>query len=263
MSKLLKKDKFFDLSDYGRPVAKLIANTLKSTSCTAIHVTLMFGVSGMLAVWCILTHHYLAAAFFLVLKSILDAADGELSRVKNSPSYVGRYLDSIFDIILNLAILLAIQHVSHASMWLTFTAFICLQMQGTLYNYYYVILRNALQGGDKTSKIFESQTPLAFAGESQKAVNISFAIFNALYSVFDKAIYNLDKKAVFMNGLPNWFMTCVSTYGLGFQLLLIAIMLPLGLVNYIIPFFVGYSILLFVIVGIRKFVLVPNVSIAA
>ena len=36
------------------------------------------------------------------MKSILDAADGELARIKMTPSYSGRYLDSIFDILLNL-----------------------------------------------------------------------------------------------------------------------------------------------------------------
>ena len=45
--------------------------------------------------------HYYLAGFFLILKSILDAADGELARVKNTPSYTGRYLDSVADIILN------------------------------------------------------------------------------------------------------------------------------------------------------------------
>ena len=39
---------------------------------------------------------------FIILKSIIDAADGELARVKQTPSYAGRYLDSVFDIILNL-----------------------------------------------------------------------------------------------------------------------------------------------------------------
>ncbi|MET0759141.1 MAG: hypothetical protein ABWZ56_01880, partial [Flavobacterium sp.] len=51
---------------------------------------------------------------------------------------------------------------------------------------------------------------------------------------------------------PNWFMTFVSIYGLGFQLLIIALMLPLGYIEYIIPFFIVYSLFIFVIIGIRK-----------
>ena len=50
MSKLGVANKFFDVSDYGRPVAKMIAATLKNTRVTAIHITLLFGVSGILAI---------------------------------------------------------------------------------------------------------------------------------------------------------------------------------------------------------------------
>jgi phosphatidylglycerophosphate synthase len=255
MSKISKADKFFDLSDYGRPIAKWIAKNLKHTSVTPIQVTLMFGISGCIAIACILYQYYVAASFFIILKSILDAADGELSRVKKTPSYVGRYLDSIFDIILNALLLLAIMHVAKASLWLTIVAFVCIQLQGTLYNYYYVILRNKLQGGDVTSKVFEDKAPTAFAGETQRAVNISFAIFNCLYKLFDKSIYHLDKNAFNANTTPTWFMSMVSCYGLGFQLLIIAILLPLGFINIIIPFFILYTILIFVYVGIRKYAL--------
>ena len=83
MSKLLKKDKFLDFSDYGRPMANIIAKQLKDTKVTAIHVTMLFGVSGMMAIYCIVQEYFWAAGFFLILKSILDAADGQLSRIKN------------------------------------------------------------------------------------------------------------------------------------------------------------------------------------
>ena len=101
MSKLSARDQFLDLSDYGRPIGKWLANKLKNTQFTPIHITLLFGISGLIAIVYILRNQYLLAGFFIILKSIIDAADGELSRVKNTPSYTGRYLDSIFDIILN------------------------------------------------------------------------------------------------------------------------------------------------------------------
>jgi phosphatidylglycerophosphate synthase len=255
MSKLQKDDKFLDLSDYGRPVAKWIVAILKNTTITPVQVTLLFGISGCIAICCILVKYYIAAGVFLILKSILDAADGELSRVKNTPSYFGRYLDSIFDIILNAFILIAIMVVTNTSIGLTIVAFTCIQLQGTLYNYYYVILRNKVAGGDVTSKIFENETPMAFPGESQMAVNISFQIFTVLYKFFDKTIFYLDKNAVESNIMPNWFMSIISTYGLGFQLLIIAVMLPLGYIHMVIPFFIIYSILLIVFISIRKYVL--------
>jgi phosphatidylglycerophosphate synthase len=255
MSKLKKEDKFIDVSDYGRPIAKLIVSFLKNTSCTPIQVTLLFGLSGLAAIFCIITNHYYFAGFFLILKSILDAADGELARVKNTPSYTGRFLDSIFDIILNFLFLITICFVTKGSLLLTLVAFLCMQMQGTLYNYYYVILRNKTVGADTTSKIFEYKEPKAFVGETQNAVHITYTIFNILYSFFDKTIHLSDKEAYKTNGLPNWFMTLVSFYGLGFQLLIIAIFLSLQLENIITPFFIIYSIFIFLFIVIRKYII--------
>lgn len=252
MAKLATEHKFIDVSDYGRPIATIIANALKNTAFTPIHVSLAFGISGLLAVYCIVANHYYLAGFFLITKSILDAADGELARVKNTPSYTGRYLDSVFDIILNFLILMVICYVSTSSYTLTLIAFVCVQLQGTLYNYYYVILRNKSVGADTTSKIFEYKVPIAFPNENQKTVNILFSIYAICYSIFDKTIHWLDKDAYKTSTFPNWFMSLVSLYGLGFQLLIISVMLALQLVNFIVPFFIGYTFLIFIIVGIRK-----------
>ena len=252
MSKLAAQDKFLDLSDYGRSFGTLLANILKNTRFTPIHVTLLFGVSGLIAIYCILENYYYLAGFFIILKSGIDAADGELARIKNTPSYTGRYLDSVFDIILNFLFLLTIWYVTETSILMTLGAFFCIQLQGTLYNYYYVILRNKSVGGDTTSKIFEYKSPKALGNESQKAVNILFNIYTVVYGGFDKIIHLMDSNAYKVKTFPNWFMTVVSLYGLGFQLLIIAVMLALNLAAYIIPFFIVYSILIFVLIAIRK-----------
>lgn len=252
MSKLAAQDKFIDLSDYGRPFGKFLANKLKNTRFTPIHVTLLFGVSGLIAIYCILQGHYFLAGFFIILKSMIDAADGELARLKNTPSYTGRYLDSVFDIILNFLFLMTICYVSKTSFWTTLLAFFCIQLQGTLYNYYYVILRNKSVGGDTTSKIFEYKSPKALPGESQKSVDILFRIYTIVYGAFDTIIHTLDKEAYKVKTFPNWFMTLLSIYGLGFQLLIIAVMLPMDSIEYIIPFFTLYTLFLFILIGIRK-----------
>lgn len=252
MSKLAVQNQFLDFSDYGRSAGKWIANTLKNTSFTPIHVTLLFGVSGIIAIYCILKDHYYLACFFIILKSVIDAADGELARIKKTPSYTGRYLDSLFDIVLNFLFLTAICTISDSSFQTTLIAFFCIQLQGTLYNYYYVILRNKSVGGDKTSKIFENKTPKAFKGESQKWVSFLFRIYIVAYGGFDKIIYKLDYGASQLKSFPNWFMSLVSLYGLGFQLLLIAVMLALNWIEFIIPFFIVYSLLIPVLIVIRK-----------
>lgn len=129
MSKLPKEHKFIDLSDYGRPIAKIIANYLKNTVLTPIHVTIGFIIAGFLAIYCMLENLYWFAAFFLILKSILDAADGELARVKQKPSYTGRFLDSVADIILNALFFITIAYITNANYWACFLAFFGLQLQ--------------------------------------------------------------------------------------------------------------------------------------
>ena len=253
MSKLPNEHQFLDLSDYGRPMAKWIAKALKNKSITPVHITISFIISGLIGVYFMLEGYYILAAIFLVLKSILDAADGELARIKNTPSYTGRYLDSVADILLNAVIFLSLWYITDTSAWITLLAFIGLQLQGTLYNYYYVILRNQWHG-DTTSRVFENKTPIALKGEKQKHVNILFGLYKLLYGGFDKIIYAIDPKASKAVSFPKWFMTAVSTFGLGFQLLLIAGLLVAGLKTLILPFFLGYTVMVFVFVGIRRIV---------
>ena len=254
MSKLPIAYQFVDLSDYGRPSARWIATALKDTKVTPIHITSWFIVAGLLAIVCILLQYYAAAAFFLILKSILDAADGELSRLKNTPSYIGRYYDSIADIILNFLFFLTFWYITDGKIALTLLAFIGVQLQGTLYNYYYVILRNSVNG-DQTSRIFEDAAPIAMKGEKQSSVNRFYKIYDLLYIAFDKTIYFLDRNAMNSEPFPRWFMTMLSTFGLGFQLLIMAVMLSLHLEAFVIPFFIGYSALIVVFVAIRKILL--------
>ena len=54
MSKLPKEQRFIDFSDYGRPLARLIANSLKNTSFTPIQVTICFIISGLFGIFSLL-----------------------------------------------------------------------------------------------------------------------------------------------------------------------------------------------------------------
>ena len=147
--------------------------------------------------------------------------------------------------------MLSIWHITHVSIYLVLLAFVGLELQGTLYNYYYVILRNR-HHGDSTSRVFENKTPNALHGENQQTVNILYKIYSYCYGPFDRIIYSLDKNAIKGKYQPKWLMTAVSTFGLGFQLLLIGLLLVLNLKAYIIPFFIGYSLLIFVFILIRQ-----------
>jgi hypothetical protein len=252
MKKLGAQYRFIDLSDYGRPLSDQIARSLQHTWVTAIHLTLLFGVAGLMAFYAILGGHYKTALALLVIKSVIDGADGALARLNNQPSYTGRYLDSVFDILLNLILLGGIWYTSDNSWLWWLAAFFSLQLQGTLYNYYYVILRNRLSGGDATSKVFEYKRPEALPGESQRTVNIMYYTYQICYGLFDRIIHQLDPSA-YKEALPNrYLMTLVSVYGLGFQLLALGLALVWLPINYILPGIVLLTILMPLIIAIRK-----------
>jgi phosphatidylglycerophosphate synthase len=252
MSKLPAPDRFIDLSDYGRALGNRIAKLLLYTKVSPKQVTMAFLIAGLIGVLCILIGLNWAAAFFLILKSILDAADGTLARLRNTPSYVGRYFDSISDILLNFLILLSVWFVTEASFILFVTAFIGIQLQGTLYNYYYAIVKQQ-RNGDTTSRVKEHKVPVALAGETQKMVNYFFYTYKILYGFFDFIIYTIDRKAVHSEHFPNWYLTALSIFGLGFQLLLISAMLVLNLHSFILPVLIFISLLLPVFVFVRLF----------
>jgi len=252
MPKLIEKDKFLDLSDYGRFFAKFISAASLNTRLTPVDLTFLFGLSGLIAIYFIFTNHFYLAAFFIILKSIIDAADGELARMRNKPSYVGRYLDSIFDIILNLLFVFVFYWHSNVSIFVMLLAFFSIQLQGTLYNYYYVILRNKSIGSDKTSQIFEFKAPKAYPEESQRKVDFLFKSYKLSYGLFDKIVYFLDSNAAKATKFPNLFMTILSIYGLGFQLLIMSVLLVFQKIEWILPTLIGLNFLFFPLIWYRK-----------
>ncbi|MBW7868505.1 MAG: CDP-alcohol phosphatidyltransferase family protein [Brumimicrobium sp.] len=251
MAKLNSEYCFLDFSDYGRIPGRKIAFLFKNTFVSPIHLTSSFIIVGTLAIIFLLLDYSILAGLLLILKSIIDASDGALARIRNNPSYVGRYYDSIADFILNFLFLLAICIKTESPIWIMLIAFFCMELQGTLYNFYYVIQRHKTNG-DETSQLIEKSPPKSFSYENQKTVNVLFFIYKLSYGTFDRMIYSIDIKAIEGKPFPNWFMSILSFYGLGFQLLIMALLLSLNLHFYIIPFFIFYSIFIPIFVFIRK-----------
>ena len=251
MSKLPSEYQFLDLSDYGRPFGKAIAKQLQHSRFHAVHVTFLFVFTAVVSLGFLWQGYPIVAAVLLVLKSIIDAADGELARLQNRPSYIGRYLDSVSDILINLCLILSIGHLTNTPIWIALLAFASLQLQGTLYNYYYVILRNEHQG-DTTSRIFERKVPKALGSENQQWVNRLYYTYKFCYGVFDKIIYTLDFKAAAHRNFPKWFMTALSTFGLGFQLLVIAFLIALNQMSLVIPIILYANVALTGFIVLRK-----------
>ncbi|MCB0753641.1 MAG: CDP-alcohol phosphatidyltransferase family protein, partial [Ignavibacteriae bacterium] len=80
MTKLPKNKKFIDFSDYARPLAEKLVKILLPTKVGAYTLTFLFMIVGLIASYLIYNDKYLIiAAFLLLIKSLLDAADGEIA----------------------------------------------------------------------------------------------------------------------------------------------------------------------------------------
>ena len=245
---------FFDFSDYGRPFARIIAKLLVNTSIGSITVTWLFTVVGLYAAVLIWQGKLLwLAALLLPLKSILDAVDGQLARIKNHPSYVGRYLDSVNDFFVNLAVFLAIGHLVGESYAIVLLSLILATLQGTVVHYYEIVKRHISQG-DKTSRIDESKKPKPYPWDNPISLAIVYNLYILIYDWQEKLIRFLDPKAY--ENLPSKFLSAMSFLGLGWQLLMICIFLLLGKpILAIYYFIIPATAYMVVIIGFRRLVL--------
>lgn len=253
MTKLPKNKSFIDVSDYARPFALVLVKLLMPTKIGAYTITTAFLVVGVLAFYLIYSDQNLfLASFLILLKSMLDAADGEIARRRNEPSMVGRYLDSVFDFIINALLLYSIAHVFDQNIGLMLIALVLFQLQGSLYNYYYLIKRYQVNG-DLTSRIFEREVPKPYKRDNVAVMKVLHKLYLLIYGWQDYIIYKLDKNAINTKELPSWFLTLVSFFGLGFQLLIFAIFVMFGIHYYTFYFFIfPYTLLAIIIIVIRK-----------
>ena len=194
------------------------------------------------------------AAVLLMVKNVLDAADGEMARVRKHPSHTGRYLDSVFDYIINAGLVGALAIGTGAPVWVAILAFVSMEFQGTIYNYYYLIQRRVV-GGDMTSRVNEFERPQAFPYENPRVVAFLHRLYVLCYGPFDWLMLALDREDAIQTPLPNVFLTALSSMGLGSQLLVIAVCLVLPVTEFVLPFFCVYTGVGLAIILYRKYAL--------
>ena len=259
MYKLPTKSRFIDLSDYARPLAtRLVQFLLPYKFITAITVTWSFTVVGFLSAFMIWQGKGLAfAAFLLPVKSLLDAADGSLARARNTPSQVGRFLDSFCDFFVNLALFLAIAHHTGLPVSQALLALVLATWQGSVYNYYYVIKRHSAHG-DVTSEIDQRRMPEPLPGDNRRILYFLHRFYLLVYWWQDRLAYWLDPAAIRQGDkLTGGFLTALSVLGLGFQLLAICLLIWFGEINWVFFYFIAPATLYALgLIGYRRFLLV-------
>lgn len=245
--------RFVDLSDYARPLAVWIARALRDTKARAPHVTLAFLVVGCVGGWFYTLGDYvwaLVGAGCLQAKNVLDAVDGSLAREQNRPSRIGRFLDSLSDAVVALAVYAALGYALSRSRpgvysWtLAAAALVTSLTQASVFNFYYIRYRRR-HGGDRTSRVAESFTEEdreAYAGRpwAGRALGALLALYQVVYGWQDRLVAALDRWAV--GPLVEFgrvqeaaalrddrgFLTAVSALGPGIQILLLDVFTVVG-----------------------------------
>lgn len=101
-----------------RPVAGFVVSLLYKTSVTPNQVTIASTVAGLVAAAVYLNNEALTTAvagLMVTVKDVLDSADGQLARAKGQYTRIGRFLDSIGDFVVDLALFGAIGWILYRS----------------------------------------------------------------------------------------------------------------------------------------------------
>ncbi len=253
--KVKDEDRFLDLSDYGRPIAGLVVNYLKSKPVTPHHVTFSYLFIGLFAAYFFSRGEYwlvLAGAFLIQIKNILDGVDGSLARARYKTSRIGRFLDTNSDFVVNLAVYFAIAiGVSTAGrnrtdllslqmiFWLAGGALLFGMIQCSYFNYYYVTYRR-ITGGDTTSRTDERGLEREGGSRKQEVLlQILHKFYLGIYGWQDWLV-GMVESLTGKNACPTkGFMTLVTFLGLGTQILFLNIFSLMGKPEWFFYFILG------------------------
>jgi archaetidylinositol phosphate synthase len=108
-----------------RPLANLVVSALLPLRVPPPVVVLSATAVGLLAATELALGQLIGAAVLLQVKTILDNADGQLARASGRVSELGRYLDTLSDLVVNAALFAAIGYATGRP-FLALTAFVVL-----------------------------------------------------------------------------------------------------------------------------------------
>jgi phosphatidylglycerophosphate synthase len=181
-----------------RPLAGKLVQRLFYTKITPNQLTLTAIFFGFLAAIFYLNDesysNYLGA-LFIFIRNILDGADGQLARAKNLFTRSGRFLDSIGDFFVNIAIYLAISfslYKANHELTISLLVILCLFFT-TIRASYYVFYHTSylhLQNSYETNRITEDITSKDL--KEDKLTIYLQKIFLFIYSWQDRLMIKID-----------------------------------------------------------------------
>ena len=265
---------FYDVSAiWGKRPALIIVKWIYSSPITPPQVTILAFFLGIWAAYLLSMQEYFylfTSAILIQVKNILDTVDGHLARARNTPSRIGRFLDSITDFIINLALFIAIGlHLNNsypvAEIWvLSATAFLSSSLQCSYYVFYTVSYTHEVnrQTASRVDESIKEEDYAVYSDPFQQKLLISLQkLFLLFYSWQDGIMIKIDTWSLkfFENSPSNWYLnkrllTMTSWLGLGMQLFFISLFALLNLLYFYLWFVIvaGNLYWLFLIYYRRK-----------
>ncbi|HUL44169.1 MAG TPA: CDP-alcohol phosphatidyltransferase family protein [Bacteroidota bacterium] len=181
-----------------RRVAAVVTWILYPTSVTPNDITLASTAVGLFAacIYYLNTPAAIACAGLLVtLKDILDDADGQLARAKQLYSRRGRFLDSLGDFVVDVALFIAITAITYRShpnvstIFLGLAGFVGITLRVS-YHVFYQVSYLHLESTYLLNRITEDVTEA-----DRRADRIAFVlqvVFNVMYGWQDRLFFLID-----------------------------------------------------------------------
>lgn len=229
-TKLPPEYAFYDLSGFGGRITHAAVARLAQSPIQPLHLTGGFLAAGIGAALALLRNTPRldrVAALLLLVKHLLDGMDGALARIRQRPSRLGRYADSVADFVVNAALFAAVAYRrgNRPRDWLTAAAgLVSMLLQCSLYNYYYVLYRHTLPG-ERTS-LPDERHARPYPWDPPRATRLFQRAYLLIYGWQDRLVARLDRLATGRTFTlpPRRFMTALSALGLGSQLALFALL---------------------------------------
>jgi phosphatidylglycerophosphate synthase len=110
-----------------RPLASAFVPLLRRARISPPPVVLANAAVGLVAAFFLARGELIAAAVLLQLKTLLDNMDGQLARATGRVTLTGRYLDTVADLVVNVAVFAALGYVT-GEPFLAATSFVALTL---------------------------------------------------------------------------------------------------------------------------------------
>jgi len=207
----------WDLSDWGRPLARFAATILRERRVSVLMVTNTHLLMSILGAFLIINSQVVEGCALLVLKGVVDAVDGELARIRERPSHVGRYWDTIADTIgLGFVMYAFGQHLGWEALY-TAGIVLAVLLQYSLFNHFSVMMRS-LGEGETISRVDEWERPVAKPWEKQSHVDLLHRVYVVGFSWQDRLVSSITGKTRLGYSFE---LTASSLLGYGFQSLVV------------------------------------------